>query len=39
MNDNILNLSFTLYEYVELGVNDYVDFEGERFTLLEDRCV
>ena len=23
MNDNILNLSFTLYEYVELGVNDY----------------
>jgi len=24
MNDNILNLSFTLYEYVELGVNDYV---------------
>ena len=35
MNDNILNLSFTLYEYVELGVNDYVDFEGERFTLLE----
>ena len=26
----------TLYEYVELGVNDYVDFEGERFTLLED---
>ena len=36
MNDNILNLSFTLYEYVELGVNDYVDFEGERFTLLED---
>ena len=36
MNDNIPNLSFTLYEYVELGVNDYVDFEGERFTLLED---
>ena len=21
---------------MELGVNDYVDFEGERFTLLED---
>lgn len=36
MNDNTLNLSFTLYEYVELGVNDYVDFDGERFTLLED---
>lgn len=36
MNDNVLNLSFTLYGYVELVVNDYVDFEGERFTLLED---
>ena len=36
MNDNVLNLSFTLYEYVELSVNDYVDFDGERFTLLED---
>ena len=36
MNDNVLNLSFTLYEYVRLGVNDYVDFDGERFTLLED---
>ena len=36
MNDNVLNLSFTLYEYVGLGVNDYVDFDGERFTLLED---
>ena len=36
MNNNVLNLSFTLYEYVGLGVNDYVDFDGERFTLLED---
>lgn len=36
MNDNVLNLSFTLYEYVGLGVNDYVDFDGERFSLLED---
>ena len=36
MNDNVLNLSFTLYGYVELVVNDYVDFGGERFTLLED---
>ena len=36
MNDNVLNLSFALYEYVELSVNDYVDFDGERFTLLED---
>ena len=28
MNDNVLNLSFTLYEYVGLGVNDYVEFDG-----------
>lgn len=36
MNDNVLNLSFTLYEYVGLCVNDYVNFDGERFSLLED---
>lgn len=36
MGDNVLNLSFTLYEYVELNVNDYIDFEGERFSLAED---
>ena len=29
-SDNVLTLSFTLYEYVALEVNDYVDFEGER---------
>lgn len=33
--DNILTLSFTLYEHVELDVDDYVDFEGERYRLTE----
>lgn len=33
--DNVLTLSFTLYEYVALEVNDYVDFEGERYWLQE----
>ncbi|KAA6326858.1 hypothetical protein EZS27_024090 [termite gut metagenome] len=30
----MLNLSFTLFEYVGLEVNDYILFEGQRFTLL-----
>lgn len=34
-SDNVLTLSFTLYEYVALEVNDYVDFEGERYWLQE----
>lgn len=34
-SDNILTLSFTLYEHVALEVNDYVDFCGERYRLLE----
>lgn len=34
--DNVLSLSFTLYEYVELDVNDYIDFEGERYWLTEE---
>ena len=34
-SDNILTLSFTLYEYVALEVNDYVDFESERYWLQE----
>lgn len=34
-SDNILTLSFTLYEYVPLDVNDYVDFQGERYWLTE----
>lgn len=33
--DNILTLSFTLYEYVPLDVNDYIDFFGERYWLTE----
>ncbi len=33
--DNVLTLSFTLYEHVELDVDDYVDFEGERYWLTE----
>lgn len=31
--DNVLTLSFTLYEYVALEVNDYVDYMGERYWL------
>ncbi|QUT34406.1 hypothetical protein INE90_01151 [Bacteroides uniformis] len=34
-SDNILTLSFTLYEHVALEVNDYVEFCGERYRLLE----
>lgn len=33
--DNILTLSFTLYEHVVLDVNDYVDYMGERYWLME----
>lgn len=33
--DNVLTLSFTLYEYVSIDVNDYVDFEGERYWATE----
>lgn len=34
-SDNILTLSFTLYEYVPLEVNDYIDYLGERYWLTE----
>ena len=34
--DNVLSLSFTLYEYVSIDVNDYVDFEGERYWAVEN---
>lgn len=34
-SDNVLALSFTLYEYVPLDVNDYIDYEGERYWLTE----
>ena len=35
MGDNVLNLSFALPVHVGLDVNDYIDFQGERFLLLE----
>lgn len=34
-SDNVLSLSFTHYEHIPLDVNDYVDFEGERYWLTE----
>ena len=33
--DNTLSLSFTLYEYIRLDVNDYAIFQGERYWILE----
>ena len=33
--DNVLSLSFTLYEAVMLDVNDYTDFCGERYWVTE----
>ena len=33
--DNVLSLSFTLYEYVSIDVNDYVVFDGERYWAVE----
>lgn len=33
--DSILTLSFTYYEHIELDVDDYADFLGERFWLTE----
>lgn len=29
--DNVLSLSFTTYEHIDLDVDDYVEFEGERY--------
>lgn len=34
-SDNILSLSFVHYDYIILDVDDYVDFEGERYWLCE----
>lgn len=34
MEDNVLNVAFTLPRPVDFDVNDYVDFCGERYTLL-----
>ncbi|MDE6267044.1 MAG: hypothetical protein K2M07_06835 [Muribaculaceae bacterium] len=33
--DSILTLSFTHHDHISLDVDDYVDFEGERFWLTE----
>lgn len=33
--DNVLNLSFILYEHVALDVNDYAEFMGRRYWLME----
>ena len=33
--DNVLTLSFTHYAHIPLDVNDYTDFEGERYWLTE----
>ena len=33
--DSVLTLSFTHFEHISLDVDDYVDFEGERFWLTE----
>ena len=33
--DNVLTLSFTLYEHVVLEVNDYAEFLGERYWIME----
>lgn len=33
--DNVLTLSFTLYEHIALEVNDYAEFMGERYWLME----
>ena len=33
--DNVLTLSFTHYAYLALDVNDYTEFEGERYWLME----
>lgn len=33
--DNLLNLSFTLYEFIPIDVNDYIDYGGERYQAVE----
>jgi hypothetical protein len=33
--DNVMSLSFKLYEHIALDVNDYIDYEGERYWLQE----
>ncbi len=36
MAENVLSLSFTLYEFVRLDVNDYIDFLGVRYYVTEE---
>jgi len=36
MQESSLNLSFVLAQYMQLEVNDYIDFQGRRYTLFED---
>ena len=36
MADNVLNLSFVLYEFVRLEVDDYIDFLGVRYYVSEE---
>lgn len=38
MGDNTLGVSFTTGEAIPFDVNDYVDFEGERYTLMSVPC-
>lgn len=33
--DNVLSLGFTLYQFVTIDVNDYVDYFGERYWAVE----
>lgn len=33
--DNLLNLSFTLYEFIPVDVNDYIDYGGEHYRAVE----
>ena len=33
--DNLLKLSFTLYEFISIDVNDYMDYGGERYWAVE----
>lgn len=33
--DNLLKLSFTLYECISIDVNDYLDYDGERYWATE----
>lgn len=35
MEDNVINLSFVYGSYMVLDVNDYIEFEGNRYILLE----